>query len=274
MIAIKSDIEKQSSNDDISLYEEFYLEAKYRYLNAYYRNILKLFLCGENRILDLHPGLGDLSVYLSGEGYDQRALCLSDKFQYLVMRNAKTQGQQVTCGRINDYKFSLGDKFNGVVAKGLVSRILTVDKLKHLMLSAYNHLLDYGIFIFDFINTHEIIENEVHKISADTRITTRSSKVLIDDIQWRNWSITNRNLTVEGASIAKRYCKDIIQELAYQSGFHSVRFFDGAPSHEQLVELHDSRQDSQVLLCVARKVPYDHDTLSFAQPSTAVDKVW
>ena len=257
----------QEQQQESRLFQEIFYRKKYHSLHSGYYALLQMFLSQKALVLDVKAGLGDLANYLAGKGYSLIALEQSRQLLDLARaRNVALHGNV-------DYRMSdachldLAEHVNAVIARNTLSGIHGADELSELFSAVHAHLLDYGVFIFDFSTEHECLakRSEIVRESLGGipfgRIMTimRQQKYLASEhMSLVDWQVVSPHYQLKARSCIKIHDRDMLQDALQRAGFHYVRFFDGGSLTEHM-PLEEARDDSRMVIGVARKVMFEED---------------
>lgn len=257
----------QEQEQESRLYQEIFYRKKYHSLHSGYYALLQMFLCQKALVLDVRAGLGDLATYLAGKGYSMIALEQSRKLLDLARaRSAVTRGAvDYRMGDIRHLDFT--EHVNAVIARNTLAGIHQPDDLLQVFSAVHAHLMDYGVFIFDFPTESECVSKR-SEIVRETlggipfgRIMTimRQQRYLASEqLGLIDWQVVSPHYQLKSRSCIKIYEKEGLQDLLQRAGFHYVRFFDGSTLTEH-APLEEARPDSRMVIGVARKIAFEED---------------
>ncbi len=163
-------------DEEVPGYNEQRAEAIYRILKKH--NI--------HRVLDVGCGLGIVTVYLAKKGMDVTGIDISPRLIELAVKKAKEHQVNVQFKVVELNKFSVTEKFEGVLFAGVL----------------------------------EHIENEEQMMRDAQRVLKESGKIIIFDIPLFPWLYHPRDLRV---GHLRRYTKSMILNKLTAQGYTNVQ---------------------------------------------------
>lgn len=253
----------ERNNEGICLFTELFYKKRSPHLLHHYYELLQTFLSHRTRILDIRAGSGSLVYYLAQKGYDMVGLEQSPKLLALARAKNISRQAKVDLRLSETLQTELGEHFNAIIARDTVQHILTPEEFAGFFNHVHRHLLDYGVFMFDFPTEYafpagksEMVKERQPRASSIT-IIRDVRRIQAENIALLDWQINvPSEYSYTARTCAKWYEKNMVKDTLHQAGFHHVRFFD-VSGHAKSAPLEEEHSDSELLLCVARKVGFN-----------------
>ncbi len=128
-------------------YNLFYTDKDYHSEVKYVAGLLKQYAPDATTLLDVGCGTGKHASLLSRQGYTADGMDLSNE----MLKEAKANFTQMNFYQGDARNFDLGKKYDVITSLFHVTSYLTSnDDMKNYLISIKKHLVDNGLFVFDF----------------------------------------------------------------------------------------------------------------------------